>query len=64
MAYGKESDELELSADLSEYTCVLVDLSRRRFVRPILTTGEVTRVGLPPFAGDFLFLAHRLRNGN
>jgi len=58
--YVPAATTLRLRSELSGCECILIDLSERRILHPVLhARGEETTVELPPVNGDYLFLALR-----
>ncbi len=55
--YSPYAFELELDLDLAGYHCMMFDLASRRVMNPAVQTGPPSRIEMPRFNTDTLFLA-------
>ena len=61
--YSPYAFDTELDIDLTGYRCVLFDLASRRVMQPAVQAGPRSRLAMPGFNGDTLFIATREPHG-
>jgi hypothetical protein len=57
--YSPYSFDIELDLDLTGYRCIQIDLAHRRVMRPEVTPGPTSRIGMLRANADALFVAVR-----
>jgi hypothetical protein len=57
--YLPEAFDLSLRCDLSDYRCRFIDLETRRFLMPVVESGDVSLIRMPPVNTDALLIAVR-----